>query len=488
MSEWSIDMPEEDDDLNGFVEITTEPQTQEQKTIEKVKKWFAKGFDDVASRYMSGNSYKALYDIFDVFKENTTDIKPIEMALGSLFLYALDLQLVDEEFLKQFDVSATWRVVKFTPVDICVLYEVLRYTIGIYGVIGLTPKNLVDNVTLTKNEFTLNVFLSFTHTNKEDVVEYNTSGNLYDPSYLLAVRHDMHAIMLVYRGTACVSDCATDLVAQPAQVTLFNKVGYCHDGIYHAGYRKFLQIESRLVSLVKMFPDYSIKVMGHSLGGGVAIVVSSLLKSEHPTWEINCYSFAPAGVFSREIAGCPEMKKLVISFVGENDIVPRLSIGSFQSYKRMVQEVYKKIGIKTTDVILGTVKKVENPRLVILKMIGDKKDELIAELAHIVPEQPPFIPSGKVYQLIEKPQEKYDKSGNNEFDDWKWIDLDKRDEAVVCVEVPNECYARIIPRMSMTIDHIPQAYQSIMGDYLEKVGRLKEIFPIKEKQEEQSNI
>ena len=38
------------------------------------------------------------------------------------------------------------------------------------------------------------------------------------------------------------------------------------------------------------------RIVGHSLGGGIATLLSLLLKKKHPNFPLHCYSFAPPPV------------------------------------------------------------------------------------------------------------------------------------------------------------------------------------------------
>lgn len=81
-------------------------------------------------------------------------------------------------------------------------------------------------------------------------------------------------------------------------------------------------------------PDYTLKVVGHSLGAGIAALTAIYWKN-HKTFKhyekvtknrlfMRCFAYAPPPVLSREIK--EKGVGYVYSIVNEDDIVPRLNV------------------------------------------------------------------------------------------------------------------------------------------------------------------
>jgi pimeloyl-ACP methyl ester carboxylesterase len=70
-------------------------------------------------------------------------------------------------------------------------------------------------------------------------------------------------------------------------------------------------------------PDYSLVVVGHSLGGGVAAVLATLWEHKFPEIAVYAYGCPCVGTFDME----PTSHKSVVSVVGEGDPISRLSLG-----------------------------------------------------------------------------------------------------------------------------------------------------------------
>ncbi|EDR24171.1 lipase containing protein, putative [Entamoeba dispar SAW760] len=432
------------------------PQNQNGK-LASLKAWLKKSLDETARKYLSSDTHSALYQIYDMFKKQMNDFNTVDAIAGTLYIYVLDIPLLDKIYLIHQGVESARLEPQPIEEHLKRLFEITRYTIGIYGVMGLKPKDLVENVEFKTEEFNLTVFLNHTKTKKEEVVEYNASANTYDPSYLICVKKSMNAILIVLRGTLSISD-----------LNVFGIEGLCHSGIFHAGKRRFVSLASKMEMLHNLYPDYQIIITGHSLGGGVGIVLSALLLETYPDWDIKCFAFAPAAAFSKEIACCKHMKNMVISLINNNDIVPRLSLGSFEYFKGMIKCVKDIIGIHAKELLVDSVKQVENPMTTAIKIIGNKKDELIQAINLINTTHPPFIPSGRVIQMI--PGKSVSKPISP--DGIELEDLTKPSEDLPqWFEVPNEAFGRILPKMSMYLDHIPHSYESIVNDCIKEIGK-----------------
>jgi pimeloyl-ACP methyl ester carboxylesterase len=73
--------------------------------------------------------------------------------------------------------------------------------------------------------------------------------------------------------------------------------------------------------------NYELHIIGHSLGAGVAILLTLLLDLDPRfTGNVRCTAFSPPPVLSLELAR--SSAALVDSFIVEDDIIPRLSIAS----------------------------------------------------------------------------------------------------------------------------------------------------------------
>ena len=75
------------------------------------------------------------------------------------------------------------------------------------------------------------------------------------------------------------------------------------------------------------YPDYTLRIVGHSLGAGIGVVLSLMLRTTYPDLRCICYS-PPGGLLTWELA--KECSEFVNSFVLDSDIVPRLSVDNME--------------------------------------------------------------------------------------------------------------------------------------------------------------
>lgn len=146
-------------------------------------------------------------------------------------------------------------------------------------------------------------------------------------------------IVLTIRGTFSVSGLITDLA------------GYCTDfggGAAHAGMAAAAQetwdtlwadvLQPGMAKLPRQGDDYALVVTGHSLGAGVACLVTILVyhlieKGKLPAaWKrrrIECYAMAPPPVFSPPTAA-PQAVANTLAYVNQYDCVPSLSVDAIR--------------------------------------------------------------------------------------------------------------------------------------------------------------
>ena len=146
--------------------------------------------------------------------------------------------------------------------------------------------------------------------------------------------HTNKVIVLTIRGTFSLSGIITDLA------------GYCEEfcgGMAHAGmalaaretwdsvWNEILQdkLDDKTFSLA----EYSLVITGHSLGGGVACLVTILIyhliqqkklaSLQHR--QIQCYAMAPPPVFS-PLSAAPAAVSNTVAYIHQYDCVPSLSV------------------------------------------------------------------------------------------------------------------------------------------------------------------
>lgn len=94
-------------------------------------------------------------------------------------------------------------------------------------------------------------------------------------------------------------------------------------------------------------PGYGLRIVGHSLGAGVAAVLGLMLRKQYPN--LYCLCFSPPGcVFTERTAR--ESKDFVCSYVLHNDIVPRLSYNSLVNLRNDLIECIARLKVPKHEV------------------------------------------------------------------------------------------------------------------------------------------
>ena len=184
-----------------------------------------------------------------------------------------------------------------------------------------------------------NSFLHRSGWKETDLVYAQFQGGVAKTPYAIVVDHDWKSVVVVIRGTLSVDDLMADLAVQPASLAEWgNKCGfdgrasYAHKGILDCAVWVYndLQRHGVLERLLldddkAHYKDYSLRIVGHSLGAGIASIVGLFLRNRFPQNNLRCSCFCPPGcTISSDLA--EECSDFTTSYVLDSDFVPRLSL------------------------------------------------------------------------------------------------------------------------------------------------------------------
>ncbi|GAA5954882.1 hypothetical protein JCM3765_007801 [Sporobolomyces pararoseus] len=208
----------------------------------------------------------------------------------------------------------------------------------------------------------------------------------------VAVDHSVQAIVLSCRGSLGLSDILVDLTCdyEPMPVPEGDPHGsyLVHSGMFLSA--TTLQrgtVHDVIKEALEKFPDYGLVICGHSLGGGVAALLSILWSTPSDAYKrqeaeiisekrrppphppllspfvtafssglppgrsISCYTYGVPCVASADLSKYSQ--GLIISTVHNYDIVPTLSIGVLRDLKTMAMGFYAETGV--AEEIIGRV-------------------------------------------------------------------------------------------------------------------------------------
>lgn len=176
----------------------------------------------------------------------------------------------------------------------------------------------------------------------DDIVHASFKNHVFELPYCIMLDHKNKQIVISVRGSLSFRDVFTDLTADASD---FQAFGFPPNSTAHRGMvigaEKLLDRleEGNLLDRVcNTYADYTLTLTGHSLGGGVSILIGAKLREKYPN--VRVYAFAtPAGLLSREAARVTESFVFTVG-VGD-DFVMRLCVESVENIRTNVIETLR---------------------------------------------------------------------------------------------------------------------------------------------------
>jgi len=267
------------------------------------------------------------------------------------------------------------------------------------------------------------------------------------------IDHKWQSVVLAIRGTLSLEDCLVDVLVHPDPLDElgmeydFDGEGqFCHSGVLSCvkyilnDLKRHGILESLLTGIGAPYAHYTLRITGHSLGGGCAALLGYVMRSKFPNLRVVAIS-PPGGFISWRLA--TECKDFVTSFVLDSDLVPRLSVHSMEQLRDEVLEMISRIKVPKMQVV----------RTFILKgILGSHKETIDPEkLAHdnaqILHSKENIPTDTEFYRQMEKfkaiQRQRREKRGEYRnislFPPGKMVHLVKIDERRSCLQTVAKC-------------------------------------------------
>ncbi|KAJ7532995.1 hypothetical protein O6H91_13G028300 [Diphasiastrum complanatum] len=187
------------------------------------------------------------------------------------------------------------------------------------------------------------IFLGATGYAVDKVLLQEAKAGLLKPAFVVILDDHSESILLIIRGTHSIKDTLTAVTGAvvPFHHTLLDNggvknlvLGYAHCGMVAAA-RWIAQLaKPHLLQALKAHPTYRLKIVGHSLGGGTAALLTYILREHVEFSSAHCVSFAPAACMTWDLA--ESGKEFVTSVVNGSDLVPTFSAASVDDLRAEV--------------------------------------------------------------------------------------------------------------------------------------------------------
>lgn len=176
----------------------------------------------------------------------------------------------------------------------------------------------------------------------DDIVHVSFKNHIFELPFCILLDHKKKQVVVSVRGSLSFRDVFTDLTADASD---FNAYGMPPNSAAHRGMvigaEKLLarlQEGNLLDRICNTYADYTLTLTGHSLGGGVSILIGAMLREKYPNLRV--YAFAtPAGLLSREAARVTE--SFVFTVGCGDDFVMRLCVESVENIRTNVIETLR---------------------------------------------------------------------------------------------------------------------------------------------------
>jgi sn1-specific diacylglycerol lipase len=194
-----------------------------------------------------------------------------------------------------------------------------------------------------------------------DLVYAQLRSGFTENPYCILLDHEWNSVVVSIRGTFSLEDMVTDVLIDPESVEeLGEEFGFDGKGQYaHGGvlacvrnvYRDLQRhrlLEHLLQGEDAAYPDYTLRLVGHSLGAATCTVLSYMLRSSFPN--LRCINYGPPGCcLSWEMATA--CHSWCSTFIVDTDLLSRLNRDSMESLRDEVLEVFGRIKVPKIEIV-----------------------------------------------------------------------------------------------------------------------------------------
>jgi len=187
--------------------------------------------------------------------------------------------------------------------------------------------------------------------------------------YCIVVDHASQSVVLAVRGSLSLEDLVTDVMIDAEAIhDLAQEFGfakdtetedpYCHAGVLACAQNVYNDLRShqwleRLlipssVPRSECYPDYQLRLVGHSLGAGICTLLGYMLRPRFPTLRV--VGFSPPGcTMTWELA--TRCESWTTSFILDSDLVPRLSVLAMEELRDEVLQLIGRLKVPKSKVV-----------------------------------------------------------------------------------------------------------------------------------------
>ncbi|CAL6408130.1 unnamed protein product [Bathycoccus prasinos] len=212
----------------------------------------------------------------------------------------------------------------------------------------------------------------------QKILLHQIKPSTYKPAFVLFKDEDVKSLLLVIRGTHSIRDSLTALTAHSSPHHALRPdgsgdvvVGYAHAGFLANARWLMKNATDELRKAREMNPNYDFMVVGHSLGGGVGVLLAQMLRDAQPEHflDVRVIAFGCPSMLSEDLAA--NCAPWTTTLINRCDVVPVLSYSRAEDMREQI--VKTSVEQKVLQRFLQTGRRVEgDAELGGLGIMGDE--------------------------------------------------------------------------------------------------------------------
>ena len=164
------------------------------------------------------------------------------------------------------------------------------------------------------------------------------------PKYGIFIDHESKRVVLGIRGTMNIRDVLSDMQYDDLEDTgnkISDKITYAHQGCFIDAVTVRDHARDKIVEALEKHQGYKLLVTGHSLGAGVAVLVTLIwMRDPQVSEKLECIALAPPPVLRTEDKELLKRAEDIIHiYIHRHDMVPRLGLGTIARLIRGLHSV-----------------------------------------------------------------------------------------------------------------------------------------------------
>eukprot|EP00797_Seminavis_robusta_P006717 Sro1450_g273810.2 (654) ;mRNA; r:25097-27533 len=315
---------------------------------------------------------------------------------------------------------------------------------------------------------------------QEDILKLSLKSKAHVPAYFLVRDRRQKALVLGVRGTWSAADVLTDLCCTAEEYKGPSDDGSrgddgestrqqyrAHHGMLEAAMAVAIDMEDMIEEELRANPDYSLVLVGHSMGAGVASLLATFWEEKFP----NMKTYLFGGPCVAPLDCHPTNNPSIINVIREGDPFRCLSLGHVADVSAVVSLLCEEPDLRR-DILARAEGRIDEMEYEDLKFCWETTEDL---RENVMTNPNKMYPPGRIFHLkkqSKKDSDNFDDS-DTEDDNIRWAKSGDSHNVLIH-EVGPQFFSELLirPRMFDISRHLPSLYEDMLRDVTE-IERLR---------------